>query len=293
MLNIFLTAKQALNIGKEQRLFMTIPRVTDALPELISFSDFLAQQCSKGRITNWSLFSESVRAFFTPALMAKVDQVVPGWKKMGSYADQQTLIHVMGALMALILLPEFKQTDTDQKTLLIWMVLFHDIAKIAQPGTHDYLHGFRSAAITGKALAALGFPTSPDFPELINSWYDLTYNGIAVREDTGESIQDNRKLPEITSGIDRMYGLKAPAGLIIKSVLLHISLPIDPGYPTVAPLSDDALPRYVDLPSFPLCKMMALVDADAWNLFNPDNRQSQRRLTDAFFDRLAARIGGA
>ena len=270
---------------------MTIPQRTDTLPELMSFSEFLAHQCAKGRITNWPLFSDPVRAFFTPALMTRVDQVVPGWKKMASYADQQTLIHVMGVITALLMLPEFKQADIAQKTALVWMVLFHDVAKIAQPGKHDYLHGFRSAAITGKSLAALGFPTTHDFSEFVDSWYELTYNAILIRDDVGEAVQDNRKLPEITNGIDHMYGPKSPAGLIIKAVLLHISIPIDPGYPIVAPLNDDELQHYIDPASFPLVKTMALVDTDAWNLFDPENRQTQRQRTLAFFDRLAARIG--
>jgi hypothetical protein len=224
-------------------------------------------------------------------MMDRVEWVVPGWRQMASYADQQTLIHVTAVLTALFLLPEYQRATAEQQMLMQWMVLFHDVAKRAHHSQHDYIHGFRSAAVTGRGLAQAGFPATEGYPELIDEWALLTDQAIIFRDDLGEMVQDNRKLPEIISGIDDLFGLQSPAGLIIKGVLLHVSVVTDPDYPTVAPMTDSEFQQYIDPLCFPLFKMMLLVDADGWNLFDPQIQQRHRQQTLAVFDRLETLIG--
>jgi len=167
-----------------------------------------------------------------------------------------------------------------------WMVLFHDVAKEAKPNVHDYIHAFRSAAITGRALALIGFPVTEAYVSHIEAWATLTYEATIYESGHRETIQDNSKLPAIYSGIDRLFGINAPAGLIIKGVLLHLSLAIDPSYPVLASFTNDEITCYIDSPLYPMLKVMLLVDNDAWNLFDPEQKQASRQQTLTAFDQI-------
>lgn len=270
---------------------MTVPKVETHLPELVQFVRQLASDVQHGTLTGWEPFSERVRAFYTPPMMSKIEGVLPGWGHMASFADEQTLIHVTSVLVALHLFPEYQQATTRQQSLMTWMVLFHDIAKEAQPGKHDYVHAFRSAAVAGKALAHIGFPVTAAYPTLVDTWSQFTHDAVIFHEGHQENIQDNRHLPDIVAGLDRLFGKNEPAIWVIKPVLLHLSIITDPGYPTVAPLADAEIPRYVDADLYPFMRTMMLVDADGWATFDPDMRERYRQPTLAVFDRIAAQLG--
>lgn len=269
---------------------MAIPEVETYLPELMQFGRQLAAAYEKGEIDSWKAFIEQVRAFYTPDVMEKIERIVPGWIKMASYANQQTLIHMTSVFVALFLLPEYQRADAEQRAIMEWMELFHDIAKEAQPGTHDYIHAFRSAAVAGKALPDVGFPTTSTYVATIDDWFVLTHNAVVFDAAHNETIQDNRKLPEIMSGIDRLFGPGAPAGLAIKAILLHLSLDVDPGYPLLAPLNNQEIQQYMDQPLCSLLEVLLLVDNDAWNLFDAESKKRQRDLTLEAFDQIDAMI---
>jgi hypothetical protein len=263
------------------------------LPELFDFTQELSRDCQRGVLTSWRDFMDRVHRFYTPAMMDKIERVVPGWGRMAAYANQQTLIHVTSVLTTLFLLTEYDQLTAEQQTLMHWMTLFHDVAKEAQPDKHDYIHAFRSAAITGRALVAVGFPVTAGYSTQIDAWFALTDSAVVYHAGHQENIQDNRKLPAILSGIEQLFGANAPAGLVIKGVLLHLSILTDPGYPTVAPLTDQEVGQYIDPALYPLLKTMMLVDTESWCLFDGETRRHQRQIVLDVFDQIGKRIGGA
>lgn len=271
---------------------MFIPRVETYLPELMQFTRQLATACQNREIDNWKAFIEQVRAFYTPAMMDKIERTVPGWIKMASYSNQQTLIHMTSVFVALFLLPDYQQADAEEQALMEWMEMFHDVAKEAQSGKHDYIHAFRSAAMAGKAFAAIGFPTTPVYASQVDEWFALTYEAVIFDAGHNETIQDNRKLPEIMTGIDRLFGPNASAGLAIKAILLHLSLDIDPDYPILAPLTDQEIKQYLNASLRPLLKVLLLVDNDAWSLFDEAAKQRGHAQTLAAFEELRALIAG-
>lgn len=260
-----------------------MPTMMDKLPELTAFVIRLVDDWRGGTLTNWPDFAQRVRDFYTPAMMGKLEMVVPGWGKMASFANQQTLIHVTSVMTTLLLLPEYQQATAEQRIIMEWIGLFHDIAKEARQNDHDYTHGFRGAAVTGKALAGLGFPVNEVFAAEVDDWFALTHGATYFHEDYQEDIQDNRKLPEIIAGIERFYGVDTPATLVIKWVLLHLSIPSDPEYPTLAPLTDAQLHEYINAPMLPITIALALADDGAWNLFDAERTASQRLKTETFF----------
>src|SRR5258705_10639092 len=110
---------------------MTAPHLEAKLPELVAFAKQIANDYRNNTLSDQDSFSRQARGFYTPTMMDKVESVVPGWKQMASYLDQQTLIHVTSVLMALFLLPQYQTAPTDHKIIMEWMVMFHDVAKRA------------------------------------------------------------------------------------------------------------------------------------------------------------------
>lgn len=203
--------------------------------------------------------------------------IVPGWQKMASYSGGITLVHVMCVFLGLFMLPEFQSLTPEQKQLAKWIVLFHDVDKVHIRGKRDTMHAFCSGVQAAKALSKLGFPTSQVYPELISSWSDTTVQAfITVGE---KATPNNQKLPEILRGIEQLYGQGTPATLIVKTVLLHISLDVDPFYPTPAPLTEEEIKRDIDADLLPLLRAMMLADNEGWSLFDPETRVRQRKDT--------------
>lgn len=270
---------------------MSLPTVEKHLPALYAFAHQLGRDFAARRWGSAAEMNAAMQPFYTPDMMAEIEHVVPGWGKMAAYADGQTLYHVTTVLTTLFMLEEYKRLRADQKVIMQWMVLLHDIAKEAKRGTHDLVHGFRSAAITGRALAPIGFPTTLSYNGLIDTWFALT-DTATTAHDVHHFIQDNRKLPAILTGIDQLYGVYAPAGLIIKGVLLHVSIRTDPDYPTAAPLNDQEVVLCINRAFFPLLRALMLADVESWFLFDAAGRSLQRQHVITAFERINTQIGG-
>jgi hypothetical protein len=266
---------------------MTIPQVAHHLPDLLPFIHELARDYTQGALGNEQQIAAHVHAFFTPAMLDNTDAVIPGWRTMAEQRNGVTLVHVMCVLTALLLCPEYQQATPEQQTLAQWIVLFHDVAKDVRSGKRDHTHGFRSTAIAGRALLQLGFGRTGNQND-IEKWATLTENAIIQHPDSGEMIQDNRRLPEIIAGIRQLFGRETPAALVVKAVLLHMSLDVVQDWPQTAPLTDDAIRQYLDVTLLPLLKIMILADNDAWALFDKATKQRYRTEVLDVFDRIQA-----
>jgi len=256
---------------------MNLPAFDDRLPFLNQFILALVNGYHAGRIDSWDALDEKVKAFFTPERMEQTESLVPGWKKMTSYSNGITRTHVMCVFLGVFMLPEFEALTHAEQQTAKWIVLLHDADKIHLRGKKDAMHAFRSGVVAAKILPSFGFPVTDKYHDLIQIWSELTLNAFIVRDDDATPKPDNQKLPEILSGIDQLFGLDAPASLIAKVVLLHISLDVDPFYPTPAPLTDEEIKRFITPTLLPLMKVMMMGDNEGWSLFDPDTRQRQKR----------------
>jgi len=252
------------------------------LPDLNKFVLELVEDYHAGKINSWEGLEEKVNAFFTPERMEQIESLVPGWCKMATYLDGVTLTHVICVFLGLVMLPEYQSMSLEQQQLAKWIVLFHDVEKEIKKGERDPKHGFRSAVITAKRLPYLGFAVTADYDNLITSWSEFTYSAIRISEDYPEPIQDNQKLPEILAGIDRMFGKDAPAGLIVKAVLLHMSINVVGDWPQAAPLTEKEIKMYVKSNQAPLLKVMMLADNEGWSIFYSDREQQRKETLEVF-----------
>jgi hypothetical protein len=261
------------------------PLFTSHLPDLNRFILSLAEQYQAGEIKTWDDLEGRTFTFFNTEQMEALESVVPGWRKMASYLKGVTLTHIMCVFLGLLRLPEFQSLSQERQELAKWIVLFHDVQKEARRGERDPKHGFRSAVTTARQLSHLGFVVTEEYGNLIEVWSEFTHSAVRASKSHAEPIQDNEKLPEILAGIDRMFGESAPAGLIVKGVLLHMSINVIRDWQQAAPLTDEEIKKYVTSDLAPLLKVMMLADNDGWVLFYPE-REQQRTETLETFQRI-------
>jgi hypothetical protein len=261
----------------------TFPSFNDCFPELNRFLQGLVQSFEAGRLRSWEGLEEKVKVFFTPQRMEQMESLLPGWQKMASYSDGITLVHVMCVFLGMLMLPEFHSLTAEQQQLAKWIILFHDIDKVHLQGKKDTMHAFRSGVQAANLLPRFGFRTRQKFGERIDPWSKYAAEAFLVDDTDGTPKPDNRKLPGILIGIDNLFGKDTPAALITKTALLHISLAVDPHYPTPAPLTEDEVKRFIDPRLFPLLRVMMHADNEGWSLFNPETRAQRRNDAEKAF----------
>ena len=261
----------------------TIPYLQDHLPDLCGFVRTLARQIEAGELQDEDELVLRFRDFYTFDRMHAIEAVAPGWQDMAAHADRATLNHVTQVLIALQLLPEYRLASKDLQALIEWTVLYHDLGKQVIAGQRDALHAFRSATMAARSLPRVGFPTSDAYPTGLEPWTRLVLGASVVAPDGKGSIQDNRALPEILHGIDRLFGAGSAVALIVQAVLLHQSLTVVPDWPNPGSLSEAELPMCIRPALLPLLQAMMLVDSDAWQLFDPNSKARFRESTLAVF----------
>jgi len=267
------------------------PVFDEQLAFLNQFILDLVNDYQSGKLNSWDELDEKVKRFFTPERMAQMEISVPGWGKMSSYSDGITLTHVMCVFLGVYMLPEFQALTPEGQQIAKWFVLFHDLDKFHIRGKKDAMHAFNSGALTAKLLPKFGFPITEKYYESIDAWGELTTHAFITHGDDDTPKPDNQKLPEILAGIDELFGENTPAALITKVVLLHISLNIDPLYPTPAPLSEAEIKRFITPNLFHLLKVMMLGDNEGWALFKPEDRQRKAEYAAAAFQEFEKIIG--
>ncbi len=266
-----------------------VPRLAGHLPELLPFARELADAYHHEVITTWEAWHERISLWWTPERLEAADRVVPGWRLMATHPFGSNLVHVTSVVVALLMLPEYAELTPEQQRLVEWIVIFHDVAKRRQPGFRDHMHTFRSAAITGGALSALGFPASGD-DEAVLRWSRLTYDATTTNA-RGEPIPDNAKLPAITDGIRTLFGWDTSTGLIVRGVLHHQTITNIEDDPQAAELTPEEIRRYISPTLLPIMRVFYLADCDAWVLFDLDNRSQWRQSTLNVFAAVARLMG--
>jgi hypothetical protein len=260
-----------------------IPQLMDQLPELFDFVRSLARQIESGELQDGNMLAGRIHDFYIPARMEAIEIVAPGWQRMAAYADGATLNHITQAMIALQHLPEYRQASSRLQTLMEWIVLYHDVGKQVIDGQRDTLHAFRSATIAALALPGVGFPTCENFPAELDSWTRLVLGASTVAPDGKGSVQDNRELPAIIRGSERLFDDASGGALVIQAVLLHQSLNVVPEWPNPGSLTDAELPLCIRPALLPLLEALMLVDSDAWQIFDPVSKAKFRKSTLAVF----------
>lgn len=261
----------------------------EQFPKLHQFILELADQHAAGQINSWDDLAIRVHTFFTDKQVDGMESLVPHWRKMSSYANGLTLVHVVCVFMGLYRMPEFLQMSPRQQQIMKWVILLHDVEKELPDGKRDHGHAFRSTVGAARTLPRLGFATTPEYKAVLDEWDAFTRSALTLREDTMEVIQDNHKLPQIVDGIERMFGDGTATSLILKTILFHLSVDMN-FWPPPSPLTTEQVKLYVDSDLLPLLRIMTLGDNDGWNMFEPDFREQGRMDTLQVFEQMKTLI---
>ena len=261
-----------------------LPDLRSFLPALMHFVQGLAWDYQCGTLPAEDLHRQ-IAEFFSTEVMEQIEKTIPGWTEMAGYAKGQTLVHTMCMLLAMLASPEYAQATDDEKRLLEWVAVLHDLGKQATEKQRDHAHAFRSAALAGRILPSVGFPMSERHAELITRWAEMTSQAVIVKE--GSVLQDNNYLADILDGIDGMFGAHSPAARIIQCILLHMSLDTVPEeWPCPAGLDDEQARCLIDTGLLPLLTAVMLADSDAWNLYNLPVKERYRKMTLDYIERV-------
>lgn len=261
-----------------------LPDARSTLPGLMHFAQGLAWDYQCGALLAEELHRR-ITEFFTAEAMEQIEKAIPGWVEMAGYARGQTLVHTTCMLLAMLVSPEYAQEADEQKRLLEWIALLHDLGKRATEEQRDHAHAFRSAALAGSILPRIGFLAREQYSERIAGWMEMTSQAIIVKE--GSVIQDNQYLEKILDGIDEMFGAHSPAAQVIQCIALHMSLDTVPvEWPCPAGLDDEQARRLISIDLLPLLKAVMLADSDAWNLYHLSVKERYRKMTVDYFERV-------
>lgn len=269
----------------------TIPRLDDHLPALLDFVRDMARQVEVGELQEGEALLRHFRDFYSADCMRAIERVAPGWQEMAAHANGATLNHITQALVALQLLPEYRQASRQPQALLEWIVLYHDLGKQVIGGKRDALHAFRSATMAARTLPKIGFLAGEAYPSTIEPWTRLVLGASVEATDGKGPIQDNRALPEILQGIDRLFGKDSAPALVVQAVLLHQSLNVVPEWPNPGSLADAEIPLCIRPALVPLLEALMLVDSDAWQLFDPASKARFRQSTLVVFTNVRRLVG--
>ena len=262
------------------------PAFDDYFPDLNGFILELVNAYEAGKIPSWEDLDRRVKQYFTPERMQQMESRVPGWERMASYTEGITLVHVMCVFLGMFMLPEYQALAPAQQQMAKWIVLFHDLDKVHVEGKKDTMHAFRSGVQAANLLPRFGFRAREKYHERIGQWSKYAMGAFLLEESNGTPKPDNRKLPGILIGIDNLFGKNTPAALVTKTALLHISLAVDPFYPTPAPLTDDEIKRFIDPDLFPLLRVMMHADNEGWSLFETETRIQRRNNAKKAFENI-------
>lgn len=269
----------------------TIPQLHDHLPDLVEFVRTLARQIETGELQDGDELVLRFRDFYTADRMRTIETVAPGWQEMAGYADRATLNHITQTLIALQLLPEYRQASRQLQAMMEWSELYHDLGKQVIGGQRDAVHAFRSAAMAARTLPRVGFLTSEAYQAALDPWTQLVLGAAVAAPDGKGLIQDNRALPQILQGIEHLFGAGSAAALIVQAVLLHQSLNVVPEWPNPGSLTEAELPLCIRPALLPLLEAVMLVDSDAWQLFDAASKAKFRQGTLAVFADVRRRVG--
>jgi len=240
--------------------------VHDYVPELMTAVDAITKANRANHYKSWQDIATDVRDRFTEEHMAAIEAKVPGWQTMAGYDNGQTLIHVNCVFLSFYNSHFMSIMSNTDRRLLEWVILFHDLAKIARPGVRDLTHAFRSTVMAAQHLPLAGFPTLPDYDLIFADWGQLTITAVVTRDQ--KQIQNNRKLPQILAGIEAMFGPDSEATFILKAILLHHSFSPVADWPNPANLTNEEIDATIDLPLWHILGPMLYVDSDAWQLYD-------------------------
>lgn len=212
------------------------------------------------------------------------------WNHLNQVDNGFVCSHTLATLATVYSLKYFKDLDFHDQNIIIYGLLFHDIAKRGPPQmeTKDPVHPFTSAAKALRIFNNLGWIVNSN---IVNEAADFIHNA-SFYHNWGD-FMDNNKLPQIYQYLLYATGLLETQTTpyqsynhltkdlqkenlvifeILALILLHQSIDFDPEFPNFTPLSDQEISKYLSPRLLNLLSILAIGDSGSY--FLPAKRKS-------------------
>ena len=253
------------NVIKQHSQRRNMFSVKEKLPDFWNLSKKIASDLRDERFSNWDSLIQKISPLLEQSLIEKMDNVIPGWKKIATLHEGQTAMHTLLVLAICLNLPEYGLADAQTRTEIEWAAVLHDLDK--DRARSDAAHPFRSAAVAARIMPELGFELLPNINTAdLEAWSTLVMS--AQRPDGERMIHDHSRLQEIIDGIHTCWGNHSPAARILKAVLLHQSLPTLKEWSNPVLLTDKELSYSLTLQDMDILSLLIIADSDSWNIFS-------------------------
>lgn len=238
--------------------------VEEKLPDFWKLSQKTATGLRTGKFSTWESLIQQVNPLLEQSLIESMDKIIPGWKKIATLQDGQTATHTLLMFASCLNLPEYTLGDAQTCAEIEWAAVFHDLDK--ERDRNDPAHPFRSAAVAARIMPELGFELLPNINKTdLEAWSTLVLS--AQRPDGERMIHDHSSLREIMDGIHTCWGNDTSAARVLKTVLLHQSLPALQDWSNAILLTDEELSFSLTLKDMKVLGPLMVADSDSWNIF--------------------------
>jgi len=247
---------------------LDFPPLSVSLPRLWGVIQTISTGLETGHYHDWPLLLAELDFVTESDWIETLDECLPGWRKIATIKSGITAKHTLIVLALGLNLPEYAALAENTRREFEWAALLHDLDKEYLPtGGKDASHAFRSAGVAAIVMAALGFRLQPGAsPEAVAEWAEVV---MAAQVQIGASrVHDHANLPEIVSGLERLWGNGTSASRILKAILFHQSLPTIKDWTNPVLLDDAELRDALTLSDMDVLGPLLIADSDAWNLFD-------------------------
>lgn len=239
--------------------------VQEKLPDFWNLSKRIAFDLQAGRFSNRDSLIQQIRPLLEQNFVESMDKVITGWKTIATLHEGETALHTLLVFAICLNLPEYTLADNQTRIEIEWAALLHDLDK--KISRQDTAHPFRSAAVVAQSMPKLGFTLLPSIKETdLETWSNLVMS--AQRPDGKRMIHDHSALKEIIDGIYTCWGNGTSASRVLKTVLLHQSLPTLSEWTNAVLLTDEELSFALTLDDMKVLGALMIADSDSWNIFS-------------------------
>jgi hypothetical protein len=220
------------------------------------------------------------------------DAIGDYWDKWKNYAEGWFTTHTILVCYCTLIDPYFAKLNDEDKNIMLWMALLHDIAKNGPPkfNSRDFIHPFQSAR---KALMIFKdelnlFELSKEdaikWDEMIEVIRDSVeeaspeeFPDIYYSDDWCKFVHDHSKLPDIFERLEYFFSHSSSIMRVIKGILFHQSINCLPDFPNTRALKIEEISKFMDDKDLEFQKIMMYNDTMSYELPHPSKKIKKLR----------------
>ncbi len=212
---------------------------------------------------------------FFPQFYPEIEKVIPRWADLKAQSRGTVAFHVLRMMYCLMIDPEFPSYSPEEKNILKWAVILHDIAKRGTPtlawGIRDPAHPFSSGVDAINTLATVcGLKGSTDELDKKLRKQIAELQALLMASIIDDKLMDFRKMGEILSRATEIFPEKSFAFTVFKLVIMHQALPTIQEFKQLSELTREQIKLFFDPGFLRLMRIVMITDSINYHLHQPE-----------------------